>query len=233
MDYSRFECITIDSYEALFAYKTSNFYKFCVANNLANLKEIFEFFDNDDYEIKNKNSRAEITGIIKLLRYSYLGNSLSFDNILNCKCEAPNIFDEESIMNGYLYYKYRDIIRQLGLNKYETVSVCDKLEYNKTIGDAILKLYKLMLEKPYLYFETEHHIFVGKVEILAKYYLAYKNSFDDLESLRKEIDSLVKQRDKLNALIEQKSKMLENIRRCQEEECKSHKKVYKENIAKQ
>lgn len=172
MDYSSFINISLNNYLLLFCVKSSNFYKFCNEYGLNNLKEIFEFFEHNDLEVKNKHSYAEIHGVLNILRYVYLNEKVVFWNRLNKKCVSGKGNKGERF--DYLYYKYYDLLRELGFTSSEVFEICGELNYNDTIGNAIVRLYYWKKKNDYkIYTNKSNLVFFKKLEALSIYYLKY------------------------------------------------------------
>lgn len=183
MGYFCFENITLDDYLSLFCFRDSNFHKFCISNGLYNLKEIFEFVDKNDFYIKNKYSRAEITGIINILKYVYLNKKIVCWHKLNKKCiKSSKKEDAEFLKFEILYAKYYELIRGFGFNSTEAFDVCGMLDYQDTIGNAIVRLYNYMVEKPDSYNTSDFSITLKKVELFANYYISFLKNISDSHS---------------------------------------------------
>ena len=204
MDYSRYENISIDNYGALYSFKDSNFYNFCSANNLKNLKEIFEFLDKNEVQVKNSNSRAEILGIIDILKYVYLNQSISYFDKLYTECDISSL--KHSYCSENIFFsRYEYFIRRLGFSKNETHAIASKMNYNETIGDAIVALYKDMLLKPHAFrIYRDYLVRLKKLELFVNYYKYNKATSNYLDNLTKEIEKLKNERDLLNQKIAEK-----------------------------
>lgn len=151
---------------------------FCLSRRIWSLEQLFIYIKKNGADSKLTQSNEEIMGVVRLLKYKYLGEPLNIDHILSIELK----YGEKKTFNYYLKF-YALFFLRLGFSFEEMKSLLHffKDEFKRDVSIAQLILYferKIILLGESLGTNSKSLVFKNKLLLLANY--IKKNSFEDI-----------------------------------------------------
>ena len=205
MDYSKLECVKLEDTGIIFASVRDVVYNYFCKNGIYNLKDLFVAVDNNCLDFPKK-SKNQIIGVIKLLKYKYLGEELDYLEVLNGEVVfrgatyiKKDKADDNELENDYIYFQ------QMGFSSNFTSSLRSCLENGKRVIDGF---HKTLIEKPAnCCIKKELECNLNKLELIIEWY-NYRGRAETICGVREQLNKLY---DDLNILLEVKQAFEEKI----------------------
>ena len=144
-DYSKFQGVSI--FDTGLIRENSRAGKILVKNGIYSLADLFSKYDNEEIDYgsdkyhrgqdrKAYHARAQVRGIIKLIRYEYLGEKNFNDEFFFEKFTGSEVFGEQSDKSLKIGYFYQNM-KKLGFMDEEIICIGLALGDGRTLYDIL------------------------------------------------------------------------------------------------